>query len=53
MRRKNLLTLNKDKILDLEIETSTICQASCPLCFRNYKVFDKVYPKSIQRDFYD
>jgi organic radical activating enzyme len=45
--------MDKNEIIDLEIETSTICQADCSLCFRNYKVFSKVYPKSIQRDFYD
>jgi len=44
------LELDKKDILDLEIETSTICQAQCPLCFRNYKVFNAVYPNTIQRD---
>ena len=48
-----MLNLYKDDIIDLEIETSTICQADCPLCFRNYKSFNEVYPKSIQRDFYE
>ena len=48
-----MLTLQKDEILDIEVETSTICQADCPLCFRNYKVFEKVYPKSIQRPIED
>jgi organic radical activating enzyme len=46
-----MLTLDKKEIIDLEIETSTICQANCPLCYRNYKIFDSVYPKIIQRDF--
>ncbi len=42
--------MNKNEVLDLEIETSTLCQAECPLCYRNYKVFKDVYPKMIQRE---
>ena len=45
--------MNKNEVIDLELELSTICQADCPLCYRNYKVFRDVYPKSIQRDFYE
>jgi organic radical activating enzyme len=48
-----MLNLPKNEVIDLEIETSTICQSNCPLCFRNYKVFNKVYPKSIHRNLQD
>ena len=48
--------INRDKhkygnVEDLEIELSTICNAKCPLCFRNYKAFSDKYPKTIVRDF--
>ena len=46
-------SLPRNEVIDLEIELSTLCQASCPLCYRNYKVFDTVYTKNIQRDLFD
>ena len=47
------MNLIPNQIIDLELELTTICQADCPLCYRNYKVFKNVYPKTIQRDFYE
>ena len=41
--------MNKDDILDIELELTTICQAECLLCYRNYKSFDTHYPVDIVR----
>lgn len=39
---------------EIEIEFSTICNAKCPLCYRNYKSFSiSRYAKPYQRDFND
>lgn len=35
--------MNKDDIYEIEIEMTTLCNAQCPLCFRNYKVFNDKY----------
>jgi len=31
-------------VKDLELELTTLCNARCPLCYRNYKEFDARYP---------
>ena len=36
-------------IEDVEIELTTLCNAKCPLCYRNYKVFKEHYPKNVIR----
>jgi len=37
------------KVKDIELELSTLCQAECPLCYRNYKSYDKHYPEELVR----
>lgn len=44
---------NKNEIIDLELELSTICNADCPLCYRNYKSFENHYPKQTVRELKD
>lgn len=41
---------NYDDIQDVELELTTFCNAECPLCYRNYKVFKTHYPKNKVRD---
>jgi len=41
--------MNNYEVLDIELELSTLCQAECPLCYRNYKSFDTHYPEDIVR----
>lgn len=38
-----MLKLEKESVYAIELEMSTICQANCPLCYRNYKSFPKEY----------
>jgi len=45
------LDLDLEKVLDVEFELSTYCNANCPLCYRNYKSFNKHYPNNFFRDF--
>ena len=41
-------------IHEIEIEFTTLCNAKCPLCYRNYKAFaTPKYVKPFQRDFND
>ncbi len=40
---------NDYEVNDIELELSTLCQAECPLCYRNYQTFDLHYPKNIVR----
>jgi MoaA/NifB/PqqE/SkfB family radical SAM enzyme len=32
------------KVIDLELELTTLCNASCALCYRNYTTFSQHYP---------
>ena len=41
--------LNLDFFEDVELELTTLCNAKCPLCYRNSVYFDKHYPKTIIR----
>lgn len=42
--------MNSEIIVELELECSTICNAKCPLCYRNYKSFhSSPYAKPIIR----
>ena len=34
------------KIIDVELELTTLCNAHCQLCYRNYKGFKEHYPKT-------
>jgi MoaA/NifB/PqqE/SkfB family radical SAM enzyme len=43
----------KEDVKIIELELSTLCGASCPLCYRNYKVFDDHYPETIVRPLED
>jgi len=36
-------------VKDVELELSTLCQAECPLCYRNYKTFTEHYPEELVR----
>ncbi|MBT4795485.1 MAG: radical SAM protein [Candidatus Marinimicrobia bacterium] len=40
-------------VLDVELELTTLCNARCPLCYRNYKEFEKRYPETKVRDIKD
>ena len=42
-----------DDITELEIELTTLCNAECPLCYRNYKSFPKEYKKPYSRKLSD
>ena len=43
-----------DEVEELEIEMSTLCNARCPLCYRNYKSFvNSPYNKPLIRPFED
>lgn len=48
-----MLNLNYKNIEDIELELSGFCNASCPLCARNYKNFNIKYPKLFHRDYED
>ena len=48
LKSQNLLDLSK--IIDVELELSTKCNANCPLCYRNYKSFKKHYEQPIRND---
>ena len=41
------------EVTELEIEMSTLCNAKCPLCYRNYKSFPEEYKKPVIRKFED
>ncbi len=41
--------LDKSNINIIELELTTLCNADCPLCYRNYKAFKSHYPKTISR----
>lgn len=45
--------MNKDEVLDIELELSTYCNADCPLCYRNYTAFKEHYPESKYRELSD
>lgn len=36
--------LSMPKVIDLELELTTMCNADCALCYRNYAVFKEHYP---------
>lgn len=36
--------LSLPKVIDLELELTTLCNAHCQLCYRNYKSFNSHYP---------
>ena len=44
------MELNKNIIEDIELELSGFCNASCPLCARNYKSFNEKYPTLFHRN---
>jgi sulfatase maturation enzyme AslB (radical SAM superfamily) len=41
--------LTMPKVTDLELELTTLCNADCPLCYRNYTAFKQHYPKTVIR----
>jgi MoaA/NifB/PqqE/SkfB family radical SAM enzyme len=47
------MELDLNRVEDIELELTTLCNASCPLCYRNYKVFKEHYPKRIIRNIID
>lgn len=34
------------KVIDIELELTTLCNAHCGLCYRNYKTFKEHYPEN-------
>ena len=46
-----MLTL--PKVEDLELELSTLCNAKCQLCYRNYKAYPNHYPTNKTRSLED
>ena len=38
--------LSLPKVIDLELELTTLCNAQCQLCYRNYKSFKEHYPEN-------
>jgi MoaA/NifB/PqqE/SkfB family radical SAM enzyme len=43
------IDLDKETVLDIELELSTLCNAKCPLCYRSYETYDEHYPTNIVR----
>lgn len=48
-----MLKLEPETIVDLEVELTTLCNAHCQLCYRNYTTFKTHYPKHVSRDLND
>lgn len=48
-----MLMMNDKDVQELEIEMTTLCNAQCPLCYRNYKSFPAEYQKPYIRPFSD
>ena len=48
-----MLIMNDKDVQELEIEMTTLCNAQCPLCYRNYKSFPVEYQKPYIRPFSD
>lgn len=38
--------LKMPKVIDLELELTTLCNAQCQLCYRNYTTFKEHYPET-------
>lgn len=38
--------LSMPKVIDIELELTTLCNAHCQLCYRNYKSFKNHYPET-------
>ena len=38
--------LSLPKVIDVELELTTLCNAHCQLCYRNYTTFKEHYPKT-------
>jgi len=38
--------LTMPKVIDIELELTTLCNAHCGLCYRNYKTFKEHYPEN-------
>jgi MoaA/NifB/PqqE/SkfB family radical SAM enzyme len=38
--------LKMPRVVDLELELTTLCNAQCQLCYRNYKAFKDHYPET-------
>lgn len=38
--------LSLPKVVDIELELTTLCNAQCGLCYRNYKSFKEHYPEN-------
>ena len=43
------MKLDFDKVEIVELDLTTMCNASCPLCFRNHKDFPEKYSKPFAR----
>ncbi len=38
--------LSLPKVIDIELELTTLCNAQCQLCYRNYTTFAEHYPEN-------
>jgi MoaA/NifB/PqqE/SkfB family radical SAM enzyme len=45
--------LNMPKVVDIELELTTMCNAKCGLCYRNYTAFKEHYPEKKVRPLVD
>jgi MoaA/NifB/PqqE/SkfB family radical SAM enzyme len=45
--------LSLPKVIDVELELTTLCNAHCQLCYRNYTTFKEHYPKTQIRPLQD
>jgi MoaA/NifB/PqqE/SkfB family radical SAM enzyme len=47
------MVLDYDYVEVVELDLTTMCNASCPLCFRNHKDFPKKFQKPFARNTID
>lgn len=45
--------MKPEEVLDIELDLTSLCNAHCQLCYRNYTVFKEHYPRTIKRELTD
>jgi MoaA/NifB/PqqE/SkfB family radical SAM enzyme len=48
-----MLEMKPEEVLDLELELTTLCNAQCQLCYRNYTTYKDHYPENLVRPLQD